>query len=198
MKKSKNALLLNADHRPHIVHLSWLYHCTAHYQRVDERTFPISLGGNTHGAHQHHQHHPTHVHQHQRDPNQNRLLVDPALIQHSNQIITSQQLMNKVQNMQKQKQQQQQQQQHNKHNKDQEEAQTQEQVPAQAQAQARSASGTSSEFDTGVPLAILAVTTSLGPTSTPNNSHAGTTVIKIRRKKAKAIPKTPEEGDQTS
>ena len=75
------------DRRPHVVHLSWLHASAAHFQRADERLFPISLAA-------------------QADADEKagvggkenaRGYVSPALVQHTQTVVTPLQLLRGMQ-----------------------------------------------------------------------------------------------------
>ena len=75
------------DRRPHIVHLSWLYASAAHFQRAEERLFPLSLAA-------------------QADADEKagvggkenaRGYVNPALVQHAQTVVTPLQLLRAMQ-----------------------------------------------------------------------------------------------------
>jgi len=75
------------DRRPHVVHLSWLYASAAHFQRADERLFPLSLAA-------------------QADADEKagvggkenaRGYVSPALVQHTQTVVTPLQLLRGMQ-----------------------------------------------------------------------------------------------------
>ena len=82
---------------PFVVHLAWLHHSVHHFQRADEAAFPLSLqppqpASAVAAA-------PTGEAAAGKEKEPSRASVDPALIQHAQQSVTAEQLINAVQSL---------------------------------------------------------------------------------------------------